>query len=626
MRIYLTTLIVLFTCLPFATAQENGELIIFGRSYKDLKPPQTSLIDDWFQRFSKVMKREVDPAEEYNRVPVSYRTTFEAVTHALMTTDVTSPSGEKVTAIELVARLDAVHGKIKGAGGDRQFRIYVGLQPGALEKLKNSKEFSRGMDNTVFHKGFPINYRQSGGTPSIQFSIARDEARADIDVDYRSSKIPNALFNGHLTASNSDVRAGPNYDRHVNRWQGLDNWWRSLFGLPVKQMDRLPRADDELDIADLPVKKLPKIQDAVYDFLNTWLVEKNPLHAIGYVAERCYDCVELEQGRSIDPGMSRFVILRGMMEAVDSLGEVSSLADVTQGVRLTNPALRLVEQPHHAQFVLFDVPDDVAASFECANRLHPEEAAKKKKATRRYGNYYGAVMTLNAADGRSQVLATLWQKERGYWRLVTFEPEPEGTPHEIAEKMRYRPEATPAAELEQVDAPSDFVKTNRKLLEQWLVGQKYDKAIEHFDPQCYPCFNLFRKEGEEVIDSEAGLKAALREALVSVGTAVGKISRLEEAIQAVELDHSHVKLVNHRQDSAHVLGSIPSYMAEGADCARRLEGHEFPEDLKTDPQHGDYYATGFKLRETFGNPAVLYLVWEKKPGGWKIIAYNVLTP
>ena len=38
------------------------------------------------------------------------------------------------------------------------------------------------MDNTVFHKGFPINYRQNGGTPSIQFSLSTDKTRADIDV------------------------------------------------------------------------------------------------------------------------------------------------------------------------------------------------------------------------------------------------------------------------------------------------------------------------------------------------------------------------------------------------------------------------------------------------------------
>jgi hypothetical protein len=54
---------------------------------------------------------------------------------------------------------------------------------------------------------------------------------ADIDVDYRSSSFPKAMFNGHLTASNSDVRAGGNLQLHDQRWEGLNGWWREVFGL-----------------------------------------------------------------------------------------------------------------------------------------------------------------------------------------------------------------------------------------------------------------------------------------------------------------------------------------------------------------------------------------------------------
>ena len=81
--------------------------------------------------------------------------------------------------------------------------------------LERSREFKRGIDNTVYHKGYPINYREQGGTPSIQVSIALDGRLADIDVDYRSSSFPVSLFNGHLSAANSDVRAGDNVERHA---------------------------------------------------------------------------------------------------------------------------------------------------------------------------------------------------------------------------------------------------------------------------------------------------------------------------------------------------------------------------------------------------------------------------
>ena len=68
--------------------------------------------------------------------------------------------------------------------------MYVRLTEGALDRLERSQEFKREGDNTVYHKGYPINYRQQGGAPSIQISIALDGRRADIDVDYRSSSFP----------------------------------------------------------------------------------------------------------------------------------------------------------------------------------------------------------------------------------------------------------------------------------------------------------------------------------------------------------------------------------------------------------------------------------------------------
>jgi len=102
------------------------------------------------------------------------------------------------------------------------------LAPNAREMLERSREFKRALDNTVYHKGYPLNYREQNGTPSIQVSIAQDGRLADVDVDYRSSSFPGMLFNGHLSAANSDVRAGDNAERHAARWTGFQNWWRLL--------------------------------------------------------------------------------------------------------------------------------------------------------------------------------------------------------------------------------------------------------------------------------------------------------------------------------------------------------------------------------------------------------------
>ena len=42
--------------------------------------------------------------------------------------------------------------------------------------------------------------------------------------------------------------------------------------------------------------------------------------------------------------------------------------------------------------------------------------------------------------------------------------------------------------------------------------------------------------------------------------------------------------------------------------------------------YGTYYASGFQLKEIFGDPAVLYLIWRREDDAWKIASYEVLTP
>src|SRR5215813_8375222 len=204
----------------------------FHGTYEELSPTQRKLIDEWYAEYNQMTHDNSQPTD-YNQFAMSTRTTFEAVTHALMTTGLTDKSGKSMgSALDLVQSIEAINGKVPRARGDLQFRIYVVLKPDALEKLKASSEFFRDRDNTIYHHGYPLNYRQDGGAPSIQICMSKDARHADIDVDYRSAKFPQGLVNGHLTAANSDVRARGNTQRHLQRWQGLSDWWQNLFGFP----------------------------------------------------------------------------------------------------------------------------------------------------------------------------------------------------------------------------------------------------------------------------------------------------------------------------------------------------------------------------------------------------------
>jgi hypothetical protein len=53
---------------------------------------------------------------------------------------------------------------------------------------------------------------------SLQPSYSRDKSKGDIDVDYR-------FHLAHVQPANSDIRAKGNYQKFIDRWPGLRNWW-----------------------------------------------------------------------------------------------------------------------------------------------------------------------------------------------------------------------------------------------------------------------------------------------------------------------------------------------------------------------------------------------------------------
>ena len=155
--------------------------------------------------------------------------------------------------------------------------------------LDRSREFKRRGQTTPFiTRAILLNYREVGRRhPRFRSPIALD-GPLDIDVDYRSSSFPVALFNGHLTAANSDVRAGDNADRHASRWTGVPELVARLlwhpFSIVAPEIERTSRLQSRCQKEPRAGKK--KIDMMVLDFLQSWLVEGDVIAAMGYISER----------------------------------------------------------------------------------------------------------------------------------------------------------------------------------------------------------------------------------------------------------------------------------------------------------------------------------------------------
>lgn len=268
----------------------RGEQHEFGGSFQELRPQQQQLVVEIVRRFNTSTGQSLTPEQTYDNARISVRSTFEAVTQALATTKLTSKSGKPSgDALELVDVVEDVAGEFPGKRGDQQFRIYAVMKPDTIERLQDSEEFFRDNDNRRYHKGFPVCFRMPN-VPSIQVSLTRDGRRADIDVDYRSPKFPQALVNGHLRAANSDVRVGNNGDRHNQRWNGLSLWWKALFGFDFSaNASKENASQNATGIPTSPrVTSKESLDNAVQDFLTSWLLEDKPRFAVPYFSRRSY--------------------------------------------------------------------------------------------------------------------------------------------------------------------------------------------------------------------------------------------------------------------------------------------------------------------------------------------------
>ena len=405
-----------------ATSQKpKGETLELGRSYATLRPEQVRLIDSFIRSYNATTGSKLVPQQVYDNARLSIRTTFDAVTHALLNAKMTDSQGKSLgRAIDLVDAVDQVMGEESGASGDQQFRLYVYLKPNAVDILSRSQEFFHDKDNTGYHKGFPICYRLKNGPPSIQFSISRDHKLSDVDVDYRSSGFPKGLVNGHLTAANSDVRAGNNLALHDGRWSGLNGWWRDVFG-QLGSGGTPPKETATERLGHIPmnpgVKADQGVDKSAHDFLQSWVVAKEPNKSVAYFSRRSYPCLEVLAQKNTQPvqqGMIRLHTMMAMQKFSDSLGAVNSVADVFEPADKWSQASKSAKNAYPSEFRLVSLPADMGEDEECVAILADESSKQSKE------KYFATAFRGKKGNSRNKVMSLLWAQEGGYWKIIAI--------------------------------------------------------------------------------------------------------------------------------------------------------------------------------------------------------------
>ncbi len=400
--------------------------------FENLEPRQQQILEGYTAAFNQRSGRNLSTQEYFDSMTVSERSTYDAVTNALMNSKLTDQEGNDLgTALDLVEGVERVAGQYYGRSGDQQFRLYGFLVPDAKETLEKSTEFFLAHENTVYHGGYPESYRQEDKVPNIQFSLSEDEMKADIDVDYRSSKMPGAMFNGHLTSANSDVRAGDNYERHTSRWGGLVAWWQQIYGELVRKSTEKPAGllsmrDTEIE-EELPPDRsrgaaIAEVYEAAQEFLTDWLVRRNVDEALEFLSDRLLACLNTDDrpGDEVLRTDEARRLLAELMEALnDEMGDRDNLAEAISAVLPVSTELRIIPHVYDKDFTVAEMMVRHAERYLCESIPAPPGTPVPQPTD--YGIYWGALFRFKIGGDQGGVLGLLWARENGTWKIVSYE-------------------------------------------------------------------------------------------------------------------------------------------------------------------------------------------------------------
>jgi hypothetical protein len=94
----------------------------FGNSYVTLRPEQKKLVDDYVSHYNQTAGSKIAPQTAYDGARLSVRTTFDAVTHALLDAKMTEVTLKSLgRAIDLVDAVDEIMGEEAGVGATGSF-------------------------------------------------------------------------------------------------------------------------------------------------------------------------------------------------------------------------------------------------------------------------------------------------------------------------------------------------------------------------------------------------------------------------------------------------------------------------------------------------------------------------
>src|SRR5215469_15429066 len=118
------------------------------------------------------------------------------------------------------------------------------------------------------------------------------------------------------------------------------------------------------DVPPTPAKGDGKLEDAVQDFLNSWLVEQKPEFSAAYFATRSFTCLKEyapDTGRIVNAGNAPYVAAKDLAVMSHAIGKVPNVQGGVQPATLIDKEIKFVKQPYASTFALYELSNAAAA-------------------------------------------------------------------------------------------------------------------------------------------------------------------------------------------------------------------------------------------------------------------------
>ena len=329
------------------------------------------------------------------------------------------------------------------------------------------------------------------------------------------------------------------------------------------------------------VKADQGVDKSAHDFLQSWVVGKEPNKSVAYFSRRSYPCLEAmpqNSRQSVSQGMVRLRTLMAMQKFSDSTGSVNSVADVFEPADKWSQTLKPAKNAYQSEFRLLGVPADMAADEECVAIPNADSSKQSKE------KYFATALRGKQGANQNKVMSLLWTQEGDYWKIIAIRIEDSSDADVVPQNAAAQAEPS-VEEPRDIAGDPAAIKDVTQFYQTWIVKRDVAEASRFASQRSYDCLPAPSEEQKKltpIARIQSGLEQPLKR--ISSGT------NLSEMMSSLQSQNDLLLPVQQQNSSAFAMMAVPNQKANSFLCQHRHQPGASPELNPADAKYGDVFS------------------------------------